>query len=342
MPSVQLGRTRNASSRSLGLLGGNQRARAVAARLAWAAATLVVISLITFFATSLKSPEELAKASLGRYITDEQVEVFVERHDLDKPVVARYVSWLGDVAKGDFGTSVVNNRPVRDDVMPRLGRTLLLSLLALAIAMPIGIAIGVWAAQRWGSRRDLTTSITAVVVSAFPEFVIGLLLLMVFSVTLGWLPVDSGNQLAFGDLGDKVKAYVLPTATLVIASVPFMLRNSRVAAREALVAPYTRAAVLRGLPRRHVIWGHAMRNAATPIVNAAAINLVYLLSGVIVVENLFGFPGLGQALVSAVGNGDTITVQAIALVMGAMFIAISVVADLLAVFFNPRLKAGTP
>jgi peptide/nickel transport system permease protein len=316
------------------------RLRAALSRIGWAVGTLLLISVVTFFSTSLKSPEELAKTSLGRFVTDEQIASFVERHDLDRPVLARYGHWLGNAAQGDFGTSVVNDRPVRAEIMPRLGRTLLLSLLALVIAIPVGIILGVWSARRWGTRADLSVNVIAVVVSAFPEFVIGLVLLMIFSVTLAWLPVDSGNQLAFGDFGNKLQAYVLPTATLVLASIPYMLRNTRVAAREALVAPYTRAAVLRGLPRHRVVWDHAMRNAATPIINAVAINLVYLLSGVIVVENLFGFPGLGQALVGAVGNGDTIMVQAIALLMGAMFISISVAADLIAVLFNPRLKAA--
>jgi peptide/nickel transport system permease protein len=122
--------------------------------------------------------------------------------------------------------------------------------------------------------------------------------------------------------------------------VPYIMRIARASAREAFGAPYVQAAVLRGLSRRRVVWDHAMRNAAVPLVNAIAINLVYLLSGVIVVENVFAFPGIGQALVAAIGNGDTITVQAIALVMGGMFVAISLAADVLVVYFNPRLKAA--
>jgi peptide/nickel transport system permease protein len=126
----------------------------------------------------------------------------------------------------------------------------------------------------------------------------------------------------------------------VLAMVPHIARIARVSAREAFGAPFVQAAVLRGLSRRSVTWDHGMRNAAVPLVNAVAINIVYLLSGVIVVENVFAFPGIGQALVQAIGAGDVITVQAIALVMGAMFIAISLGADLLAVYFNPRLRTA--
>jgi len=300
----------------------------------------LIISIITFFATSLKSPQQLAQDSLGRYITLPQERAFIYAHGLNRPVLERYFLWLGAFLRGDFGTSVITNRPVRADVLPRLERTLILATVTLSIAVPVGVGLGAWSARRWGTATDLSLNIGAVVVSALPEFVIGLLLLLLFSVKLGWLPVDSGEGIAFGSFADQARAYVLPVATLFLASVPFMLRTSRSAIREALATPYVRAAVLRGLSRRRILWVHAMRNAATPIINAAALNLVYLLGGVIVVETLFGFPGLGQGLVAAVSNGDTITVQAIALILGAMFIAISMGADLLAVFLNPTLRGA--
>jgi peptide/nickel transport system permease protein len=136
-----------------------------------------------------------------------------------------------------------------------------------------------------------------------------------------------------------VQAYVLPIAALVAVTVPYMARVTRVAAREALAAPYTHAAVFRGLSKRRVLWDYAMRNAAVPIVNAVAINLVYLIGGVIVVENVFSFPGIGQALIQGITHSDAITVQAITLVLGGMFIVISLLADLLVVYFNPRLRS---
>jgi peptide/nickel transport system permease protein len=317
------------------------RARSVLQQVLWALLTLLLISVITFFGTSLRSPQELAKTSLGRNISAAQVDLFIETHGLDKPVVLRYAIWLGKAVRGDFGTSLLNEEKVSDQVLPRAWRTLTLSLATMVLAVPIGIGLGVFTARRWGGRIDLSTNVSAIVLSAFPEFVVGLILLWLFAVVAGWLPVDSGSGIAFGSLSAQLKAYVLPTLTLVAASVPFIMRNTRVAAHEALVAPYTRAAVLRGLPRRNVVWNHAMRNAASPITNAVAINLVYLLGGVIVVENLFAFPGLGQGLVAAVSNGDAPAVQAIAILMGAMFIVISVAADILSVLFNPRLKQGS-
>lgn len=321
-----------------GRLRGDRRLTAVLRQLAWALATLLAISILTFLGTSLKSPEEVAKASLGREVSAAQVDAFVKRHDLDAPLPERYVRWLGGVVHGDFGRSVLDDRPVHEEVLPRLARTTILATVALLIALPIGLSLGVFAARRWASRTDLGINVGAVTLSALPEFVTGLGLIMIFGVILDVLPVSSSVGIAFGSFTTQVKAFVLPAVTLALAGAPFIFRNARVAAHEALAAPYTRSAVLRGLPRRRVIWSHAMRNAAIPILNATAITMMYLLGGVIVVENVFGFPGVGAALVTAVGNGDTITVQAIALLMGAVFIAISLATDMLAVLFDPRLK----
>jgi peptide/nickel transport system permease protein len=301
--------------------------------------TLLVISIVTFAAMNYKSPEDIARQALGREAAKVQLDAYLEEHGLDRPIYVRYADWLGDFAQGDFGTSVVTDRPVREDIKPRFIRTFILSLLALAVALPVSVALGVFMARRIGRPSDFTLLIGTVILAAMPEFIVGIGLLMLFSVKLGWLPVDS-SAISFGSPTEKAKAYVLPALTLVLAMVPHIARIARVSAREAFDAPFVQAAVLRGLSRRRVTWDHGMRNAAVPLVSAVAINIVYLLSGVIVVENVFAFPGIGQALVQAIGGGDVITVQAIAIVMGVMFITISFAADLLAVYFNPRLRTA--
>lgn len=299
-----------------------------------------MISLVTFFGSSFKSPTELAKASLGQYITHKQAQEFIQQNHLDRPVAERYVTWLGNLARGDLGTSAITHRRVSTDVKPRLARTLTLALVTLVIAVPVGLAAALWSARRRGRRSDVALNAGAVVVSACPEFVIGLALLLLFAVVWHLLPVDSGLGIAFGGTTAQVKAYILPTATLVIASVPFIMRTCRSSVSTVLAAPYVRAATLRGVSRRRVTWNHAMRNAAPTVLTAVGLNAVYLLSGVIVVENVFDFPGLGQALVAAVGNGDTTTVQAIGIVLGATFIMISLVMDAIATLLNPRARAG--
>jgi peptide/nickel transport system permease protein len=301
--------------------------------------TLVVISVIAFAGTSA-SGRDVARNVLGHGgVTTEQLDAYAKAHGLDRPVYARYATWLKDFATGDWGTSPATQRPVRDDIMPRFKNTLLLAVASLIVSLPISILLGLFMARRRGRPSDMTLLLGSVVVAAFPEFVIGIGLLMVFAVGLGWLPVDS-TALDFGTTSEKVKAYVLPALTLSLAIIPYVARIAREAISESLVAPYTRAAVLRGLSRRRVIWGYGMRNSAVPLINAVAINLVYLLSGVIVVENVFAFPGIGQQLVEAIGQSDTSMVLAITMLLGAMFLALSFVADLLVVYFNPRLRAG--
>jgi peptide/nickel transport system permease protein len=191
-----------------------------------------------------------------------------------------------------------------------------------------------------GSATDLWLLMSSVVVAALPEFVVGIVLLFFFSIELGWLPTDSTALVFPTSFKNQAEAYVLPTATLVLAIVPYIARIARGSLREALAAPYTQAAVLRGLPRRVVVWDHAMRNAGVPLINAVAVNIVYLLSGVIVVENVFAFPGIGQGLVQAIQTTDVYNVLAIAMLMGALFVIVSVVADVIAAYLNPRLKAA--
>lgn len=317
-----------------------QREKAFVRHLGWALATLFVISMVTYGAVNVgKSAEDVAKQALGPFVTQEQLDAYIEENRLDESVVVRYGRWLGDFVQGDFGFSPVTQREVRPDVLPRLERSVVLALASLAVTLPLALVIGVFMARNNANLKGMSTSVALLLLSALPEFVVGIGLLMLFGVVLGVLPTDSSG-LAFGSGSIQYEAYVLPTLTLVLVSVPYIAWVTRAAASEIFSASYTRAAVLRGLRPRTVTWDYVMRNAAVPIVNAVALNLVYLLGGVIVVETVFAFPGMGQALVEAIGSGDVITVQAIGLLMGAMFIGISLVADLFVIYFNPRLKTA--
>ena len=318
------------------------RLRALARHVAAGLLTLLLISVVAFGMMSVRTPEDIARKKFGPQITADQIEAFAQEYRLDRPVVERYGDWLWTFLHGDMGTSYVTDTSVSDDVLPRFERTLILSFVALLVALPLAFALGVFQARRAGSWSDLLLSTGSVVVAALPEFVVGIGLLYLFAVQLGWLPVESATPLAFASsVGEQAKAYVLPAATLVLAMVPHIARIVRSAMREALAAPYTQAAVLRGLPRRTVTWDHAMRNAGGPLVNAVAINIAYLLSGVIVVEWVFAFPGIGQGLVQATSTSDAFSVQAIAVLMGAMFIAVSLAADGVVTYLNPRLRART-
>ena len=318
------------------LLGA--RTLALGRQLAFALVTIVFISLVIFLAVNLnQSPTQVAQQALGRGASQGALEAYVHSHHLGDPVLVRYVRWLRDFVAGNWGISAVTRSAVRPAVAPQLMRTFMLAAFSMAIALPISLALGVALARRYGSRSDGTVNLILVVISAMPEFVVGIVVLLLLSVWLGVLPPNS-TALTFGSFGAKVQAFLMPTLTLVLVSIPYLTRVTRVAAREALLSGYARAATLRGISRRSVTWRHAMRNAAVPIANAVALNFIYLLGGVIVVENLFGFPGAGQALVEAIGNGDVITVEAIGLVMAVAFVGVSVITDLLVTYFNPKLE----
>lgn len=301
--------------------------------------TLWLVSVITFAAITIKSPEDVARGALGRFVNERQLQAYVERKGLDEPIIERYALWLGDFVTGDWGVSPVTNRPVGDALGPRAANTLILAGLALLVSLPIALVAGAYVARRPRAAVDRGALVGSVVLAAMPEFVIALAVALVFGVELGWFPVDSSGW-EFGGFDSKVRATVLPVVTLALAVVPYLLRISRATFREAYGMPYIQAALLRGVPRRSLIWRHALPNTAGPLVNAIAINLVWLLGGVIVVENVFGFPGLGQLLVESIETGDALTVQAIAMLTGALFIATTVLADLFVVALTPRYRGA--
>jgi peptide/nickel transport system permease protein len=302
--------------------------------------TIFVISLVTFAAMNFRSGEEIARGALGVDASQIQVQEFVVANRLDEPLAQRYVHWLGDAVQGDFGTSVLTQRPVSDEVFPRLTRTIALTLVTLFVAAPLSVQLGVFLAWRPKSLIDRSSLVLSVILSAIPEFVIGIVILLLFGVQLRWFPLNAVAEFQFGTFAGQFKAYIMPVTVLVLAVVPYMMRMARAATSDVMVAPYVRAATLRGLSYRTVVWDHAVRNASGPIIGAVSLVLVSLLSGVVVVENVFGFPGVGQLLVEAINSGDTITVQAIIVLLGALVVAINVLTDLGTLYMNPRLRAG--
>lgn len=310
----------------------------VARQVAFSLATLLVISMITFAFTGSKPAADVAVNALGNEASPAQLQRYIHDNGLDRPLPARYLSWLGDFARGDWGTSLTTRRPVRPEISHSIGPTLLIATGGLLLGVPIAVSLGILMARHARSALDLGLVTASTVLAAIPEFVLAISLILLFGVALGWLPVDNA-ALTFGTTWEKVKTYILPIVTLALMILPYVLGITRASVREALNAPFARAAVLRGLSRRTVLWDHVMRNAAIPIVTSIALSLVYLLGGVIVVEQVFGLPGLGSQLVEAVKTGDAPTVQAIALLLGAMFVTIAFVVDLLALYFDPRLRS---
>jgi len=310
--------------------------RYLGTRLGLAALTLFLISAITFFATNVV-PSDPARVALGKAATPAQLESYREQQGLNRPVVDRYGYWLGNFVEGDWGTSIISRTEVRESVVPRMIRSLIVAGAAMLLAVPLAFALGVYTGLRSGRPVDVGVSLGALFINSLPEFVVGLVLLVLLAVQWGVLPLES-SAAALGSGIDEVKAYILPVLTLGIILTPYILRMVRVNVRDAADSTFVRAAVLRGLPRRRVVWRHVVPNASLPVVNVVALSLAELVGGVVVIETVFGFPGIGKLLVESVGNKDLPTVQAIALIMGLGYVTLNFVADAAVVGLNPRLR----
>jgi peptide/nickel transport system permease protein len=305
-------------------------------RLAFAAITLVAISLVTFLATNIV-PADPARVALGKFATPEQIEAYNEQQGLNRPVVERYITWVGGAVQGDWGTSVLSSQEVTEMVGPRITRSLILALSAMLVAIPIAFLLGVFAAQRIGRPSDLAVSTATLLVNSLPEFVVGIALLFVFAVQLGMLPIESSGA-AMGTGWSEVRAYILPVATLAIVLVPYIARMVRASVRDVSSQPFVRSAALRGVSHRGLVWRHVVPNASLPVVNVIALTMAELIAGVVIIETVFGFPGIGQLLVSSVGSKDIPVVQIITLIIGLGFVIFNLLADLAVLALNPRLR----
>jgi peptide/nickel transport system permease protein len=298
--------------------------------------TLLLISFIAFLAMN-HSSDQIGRNALGHTASRAQLNAYAKAHSLNRPIVVQYFDWLSHFVRGDWGTTLTGQQ-VKPLVLPAFVHTSELALITLVWAVPLAIAWGVAAARR-GGPIDRAAFVLMTVLAALPEFVVGLGVMVLFAVQLGWFPVSS-SAVGQGTPTQQLEAFILPSLTLGIGVVPYVWRITRASVLEAFSAPYTRAAVLRGLRRRRVVWRHAFRSASVPLVNAIAINIVYLMSGVIIVENVFAFPGLGRLLVAAIAQGDANTALAIIVLLGTVFIVLGLVADVVVDYLNPRLKGA--
>ena len=314
-------------------------ARAIARRAVLTLATLVVVSAVVYSATLLV-PADPAKVFLGKAATQEQIQAFRHREGLDRNPVVGYLLWSERFVRGDWGESIISQQSVTSLVVPRLQRTFLLALLAFLVAAPISILFGLAGGKRAGSLPDVSLSVVVLGLAALPEFVIGIGLLLIFSIELALLPVTSAAIL-FGGARATVDAYVLPTLTLALTAIPYMTRQIRSAVREVIATPFVRGAALRGLSRRTLTWRHVVPTASGRVVNVLCLSLAELMAGVVVVETVFAFPGIGQELVQSINSADVTVVQATALVIGTAYILLNFAADALVTVLNPKLRRAS-
>lgn len=304
-------------------------------RIALGLLSLFAVSIIIFLAVELL-PGDLAQAILGQSATADTVAAFRTQLGLDQPPLERFLGWLGGILQGDFGTSLANQREIGELVSARLGNTLRLAGLAALISVPIALSMGMLAAlyrNSWFDRMLNTTALSAV---SFPEFFIAYILILLFSVTLGWLP--SLSTLTPEDSFLTIlQRSMLPVITLSLVVIAQMMRMTRAALINLLSSPYIEMARLKGIKKSRIIYYHALPNALAPIVTVVALNLAYLVVGVVVVEVVFVYPGLGQLLVDSVAKRDIPVVQACSLIFAMTYVVLNTLADVLAIATNPRL-----
>ncbi len=312
-------------------------------RLGLGVVTLLVVSAIIFSAISLL-PGDFGQAVLGQAATEETVAAFRRELGLDQPAILRYLQWLGSVMQGDFGTSfsgrassgVNRSREVIDLVAPRLWNTLFLAGVTAAIAVPLSLALGLTAALYRNSAYDRVVNAATLTTIATPEFFVAYILILLLASLYPLFPslanVDAGTP-----LGTRLYKVALPSMTLTLVIMAHMMRMTRAAIINLLASPYIQMARLKGASRAEVIIKHALPNAWAPIATVIAFNLAYLVVGVVVVEVVFVYPGIGQLMVDAVTTRDIPVVQACALIFAATYIILNLVADIIGIVTNPRL-----
>ncbi len=310
----------------------------IVSRLALALVTLLAVSAFVFFFTEVL-PGDIAARVLGRESSPEQRQIFRHEKGLDKPVLERYGHWVGHAVRGDFGESLVNDQSVGSIMAPKIGNTLLLSAFAFVLYIPVTLIASIASAlyrDRW---PDSLTSFFTLVGLSLPEFVLGTVLIFIFAVALGWFPalsfIDPGTS-----FGGKLHALVLPAVTLTVGMAVYAIRMLRDNLIEVLESEYVRMASLKGVPRWRVVLRHALPNALGPALNVTALNLTYLIGGVVVVEKVFSYQGLGQLLIDSIFNRDTPVVEAVTLVAAAVYIGANLVADVGSLLLNPRLRTA--
>ncbi|RDD60956.1 ABC transporter permease [Ferruginivarius sediminum] len=307
----------------------------VAQRIALGLLTLFVVSAIIFLAVELL-PGDIATEILGQTATPETVAAIRRELGLDQPAYIRYFEWLLGVVQGDFGRSLATDREITELIGARLLNTLFLALVAAAVSVPLAIGLGVMAALYRNSTFDRSVNIFTLSAISMPEFFIAYMLILFFAVRIGWFPSLSKVDLD-QPLFDRLYAVALPAVTLTLVIVAHIMRMTRATIINLMSSPFIEMATLKGLPPWRIVVRHALPNAWAPIVNVVVINLAYLISGVVVVEVVFVYPGLGQLMVDSVVKRDLPVVQACSLIFAATYIVLNLTADILSIVSNPRL-----
>jgi peptide/nickel transport system permease protein len=293
------------------------------------------------FAAAQLLPGNVGRSVLGRDAPEEAVAAYNHEHGTDRPVIVQYLDWLGGIVRGDLGTSLVPPEPpVWEVVEPALVNSMKLAVFAFLLVVPLGILGGVFAGLRAGRPTDRAITVVGLSLAVVPEFVTGLVLILVFSIWLGWLPVTAQWDPGAGAL-TQVKYLTLPAMALAIVLFGYIARITRAGVAEALDADYTRTAYLKGLPSSVVVRRHVLRNALLPTIAVVAVQVGYLVGGLVAIEYLFNYQGLGLMVLQAAQQKDFTLLAAGVMIIGTVYLLVTLVADILFALVNPRVRYGT-
>lgn len=304
-------------------------------RLASLVFTMLVVSALVFAAFEF-TPGQVATKILGPYSSQEQRDILMEQLGLNRPVYERYVEWLGNVLTGDLGFSTLYKVPVNDIIWDRLGNTLTLAAIAFAVMVPLSILFGIAAGMREGSKLDRTISVASIVTTSVPEFASGVFLASIFVILLGWLPGTA--TLDTGTGWPIALQLVLPVTVIVLYDLGYVVRMVRASMVEVMTRPYIRTAILKGLSFRDVIVKHALRNAMIAPFTVILLQINYMITGVVVVEAVFAYPGFGRMLLDSALSQDVATVQAASLFAVLVSVCTQIAGDLGYMMLNPRIR----
>lgn len=298
--------------------------------------TLLVVSLMVFFVTAFL-PGDAAQQSLGQFATPDQLEALRKEMGLERPAVVRYFAWLFGLLQGNLGVSLASHAPITELIGARLGSSATLAAVTAMISVPLALVIGIASAMWRGSAMDRTLNAVTMTTVAIPEFLIATLAVLIFAVKLHWVPALVFTQDIHGPL-EFVRAYTLPVATLCCVITAQMARLTRAALVDQMSKPYIEMARLKGVGPVRVVLSHALPNTVGPIANAIAVSLSYLVGGAVIIETIFNYPGLAQLMVDGVANRDMPLIQACAMMFCSAYLLLLIVADVLGVISNPKLR----
>lgn len=305
-------------------------------RLGLGVLTLWLVSVFIFMGTEIL-PGDVAQTILGRSATPESLAALREQLALDQPAILRYGNWLVAFVTGDLGVSLSSGKAIADVITDRFTNTLLLAALTALFAIPVGLVLGLLAAMYEGTRFDRFITVFALCTISVPEFFLAAVFVLILAVQLNWVPAVA-YVTEFESIGQLLSSLAIPILTLSFGVLAYMVRMTRAAVLNVMESPYIEMAVLSGMPRRRVVWHHALPNSLGPIVNVIALSLAHLISGTVVVEVMFAYPGLAKLTVDAVSLRDMPLIQACTMIFSTAYVLLLILADVLAIMANPRLR----